>query len=388
MSFDFDSTTVHDLQQSASKKWGEFPGELCMWVAEMDFGLAPAVAESIRQWADNVSVGYTPGDLNQRVADAAAAWYSDTFHTELPARELTNVPNVLSAFDLALARLVEPGTPVIVPTPAYMPFLTLPLRFGHPVIQVPSIDDAGVQRFDLDAIDAAFKSGAQMLILVNPANPTGRVYSRSELEAISEIVSRHDGRVFVDEIHAPLALDAQFVPYASLSQEARDHSITAFAPTKGWNMPGLKIAHLRLSNPDDEERLQPVLNVLADLVPTPGLSAALAAYTEGREWNQQLNRYLTANRDYFEAEVATIPGIDVNHSEGTYISWLDFRGLRATGRIPEGTSPAQWMHTYGLALTPGELLGEGYEDFARMIIASPRHILEQGVGCLRRAATS
>ncbi|MBD8063387.1 aminotransferase class I/II-fold pyridoxal phosphate-dependent enzyme [Actinomycetaceae bacterium Sa1BUA1] len=359
-----------------------FPDAIGAFVAEMDFGVPPAVAEVVRTAADSQAMGYLPMADRAAAKRATADWLARSFDWQIPADNVHLLPDVLSVMRIAIQRFTPPGSPVIVPTPAYMPFLTVVPALDREVIEVPSLlDDDGRYHLDLVAIDAAFAAGAGLLVLCNPWNPVGRVLTRDELEAVAEVVDRRGGRVFSDEIHAPLVLDdLPHLPYASLDERTAGHTITAVAASKGWNIPGLKCGQMLLSNDDDVATFAPYAADAGDTVGLLGGRAVVAAYDESQDWLDDVVSYLRGNRDLLVTMVEDIPGLRISPVEGTYIAWLDCRELDLPG------GPAQFFRREaGVALTDGTMCGEAGDGFARFIFAMPRPILRDALERMREA---
>lgn len=376
----FDEITVEQLRAAGSTKWTLFPDAIGAFIAEMDFGVPPQVAEVVRQAADTQAMGYLPVAERAATRRATAQWLGRAFGWQVPEDHVFLLPDVLSALRIAIHRFTPPGSPVIVPTPAYMPFLTVVPAQDREVIEVPSVlGEDGRYRLDLDGIDAAFAAGARLLVLCNPWNPVGRVLTREELTAVAEVVDRHGGRVFADEIHAPLVLDdVPHVPYASLDARTAGHTITAVAASKGWNVPGLKCGQMVLSNEDDVAAFAPYATDAGDTVGLLGARAAVAAYTHGQEWLDDVVDYLRGNRDLLTELVP--PGVRLSPVEGTYIAWLDCRALDLPG------GPAQFFRREaGVALTDGKHCGTAGEGFARLIFSMPRPILRQALEQMRES---
>lgn len=254
----FDAITREQLERSTSRKWSLYPGTIGAWVAEMDFGTSPEVAEALTRSVSDGVFGYLSPSLAGELGEATAGWMQRAYDWQIDPARVHPVSDVVTALSVAVRTFSEPDTPVIVPTPAYMPFLSSLPAIGRRVIQVPGIvDETGRWSHDLDAIDAAFAAGAGTLVLCNPHNPTGSVAPRSELESIAQIVDKHGGRVFADEIHAPLVFSGhRHIPYASVSDAAAAHSVTGTSVSKGWNVPGVKAAQLISTNDADAERLR------------------------------------------------------------------------------------------------------------------------------------
>ncbi|MDY5589159.1 MAG: aminotransferase class I/II-fold pyridoxal phosphate-dependent enzyme [Arcanobacterium sp.] len=386
----FDHTTLEELRSSGGLKWSTFPDAIGMFVAEMDFGLAPAVADVLRAAAQSpVGVGYPTTEMCELASGEAVRWYSSATGENLEqlvadgAARVHNMPSVLSALGLVLRHLIPAGAPVVVPTPAYMPMLTIPPKLQHPVIQVPSIvTEDGRYHFDYEAIERAVQEqGAKLFILVNPWNPTGRVLSRAELERLDSILSRHpDVRVFSDEIHTPFVFSGKHVPYWAISHSAACQTVTAFAPNKGWNIPGLHASTMVLTRPSDERIMEPELASISAFTAPIGMRAAAAAYRDSRAWSGAVVDYLRTNRDLLQQRIDAIPGLEMAAMDGTYIAWIDCRPAREHGVIPAGVMPADWiLERAGVALTAGAGCGKGYEDFVRLIFATPRSVLSQAL---------
>lgn len=378
----FDLRTRARLDRPESRKWSLVPGAIGAWVAEMDFGVALPVAEALRRAISDEDLGYLSPALAHRMALSTAAWMQREYGWAVDPARVHPVSDVMAALGVAVRDFAPAGSPVIVPTPAYMPFLTYLPTLGHPVIEVPGVDTADGWRHDLDGIDAAFASGARTLVLCNPHNPTGAVLPRSELAAIAEIVDRHGGRVFADEIHAPLRYgSARHVPYASLDERTARHTITGTSASKAWNVPGLKAAQLILSSDADQEVYRRNGFAVQHGASTLGVIAAIAAYDHGAPWLRDVMAYLDAARtDLAELLQEHLPGARYRVPDATYIGWIDASGLALPG------SPAEFFREHaGVVLTDGRLLGRGYEQHVRMVFATPRPILAEAVVLMKDA---
>ncbi|MFH5823958.1 MalY/PatB family protein [Georgenia sp. AZ-5] len=374
---ELDAISVQQLRAAGGVKWTAYPGTIGAFVAEMDFGFPPRVAEVLEAALRSRSLGYLPPVEHRALQEATVAWVDRTSGWRVPADRVHPVPDVLTALRETIRRFTAPGSAVIVPTPAYMPFLTVPGAADREVVQVPSrVDADGRYTLDLGAVDAAFAAGAGLLVLCNPWNPVGRVLTREELLAVADVVERHGGRVFADEIHAPLVLDdVPHVPYASLDARTAGHTVTALAASKGWNVPGLKCAQMILSGDADAAAFAPYAADLATTVGLLGARAATTVYTDDGGWLAGVVDYLRGSRDQLEALVAEhLPGAVLSRLEGTYIAWLDCRGLG----LP-GPAAAFFRREAGVGLTDGNACGAGGEGFIRMVMATPRPILRRAV---------
>jgi len=371
-----DAITRTELSRASSRKWSLHPGTIGAWVAEMDFGTAPAVTAALQQAVLDGDLGYLAPSTTLKMAEATAAWLLDDYGWAVPPESIHPVSDVMSAFDVTVRRFSPDGSGVIVPTPSYMPFLSFTPTLGREIFEVPGRVDDGRWSHDLDAIDAAFHAGARTLVLCNPHNPTGTALTRAELEAIAAVVERHNGRVFADEIHAPLRYgDTQHIPYASISAETARHTITATSASKAWNLPGLKTAQFITTNPADEEVYQVYGFSVVHGASTPGVIAATAAYTDGGDWLAEVIDYLDGNRLALRDLLAEhLPAVKYTVPEATYIAWLDCSDLGIEGSIADF-----FRLEAGVTMTDGTLCGRGFGDHARLIFAMPRPLLEHAV---------
>jgi cystathionine beta-lyase len=375
-----DALDADALRSRGSVKWTAHPEAIGAFVAEMDFGMAPPIAAALHEAVDSGRTGYLPQALADGLRSATAAWCADRYDWPIEPAAVHPIADVLTGMELVLRAFSDPSAPVIVPTPAYMPFLMLPTALGRRIIEVPSPAVDGRYELDLDGIAAAFEQGADVLVLCNPWNPVGRVLERDELLAVAEVVDRYGGRVFSDEIHAPLVFAGhRHVPYASVSDVAAAHTITATSASKAFNLPGLKCAQLILSNEADVARYEEVGRFVAHGASGFGVIANTAAYREGGAWLGAVLDYLDGNRRRFgELLAERIPRLGHRQPEGTYIAWLDGRGLGL------GDAPAELLlERAGVALTDGAACGA--PGFLRCVLATPRPVLEDLVDRLAAA---
>jgi cysteine-S-conjugate beta-lyase len=371
----FDALTVEGLRARGSIKWTLHGEEsLGAFIAEMDFGTAPPILQALHAEVDTMTFGYLPPALSAAMAEACAAWQRNRFGWDVAATDVHPLPDVIKGFEVAIQHFSKPGSPIILPTPAYMPFLIVPGTLGRQIIEVPMMRDAGRYVMDLDALDAAYRAGGDLLVLTNPHNPLGRVFTPHELHAICAVVDRHGGRVFSDEVHSPLTYPGHsHVPYASLSDTAAGHTITATSASKAWNLPGLKCAQLIVSNEADARRLADAGPFATHGASNLGVVANTAAFTSGGPWLEYVLGYLDQNRHALAALLNEhLPGASFDIPEGTYLAWLDLRELGL------GDNPAAVIHERtGIVLVDGPACGSPGRGHARINFATPRPILER-----------
>jgi len=360
-------------------KWTGLDGaDIAAWVAESDLGTAPEVTAAVTDAVARGLTGYLPPWLRADLQQALAGWAADVWDWRVDPERVRPVGHVTEGLRLALDLVARPGAPVVLPTPAYMPFVTAPELWGRQVLQVPMVRDGDRTVLDLEAVDAAFRAGGHLLVLVNPHNPTGTVARRAELEALADVVDRHGGRVFADEIHAPLVHSpARHVPYASVSPTAAAHTVTATSASKAWNVAGLKCAQLVLTADADLAAWHRATELHEEGASTLGAVANAAAWSAGRAWLADLLAYLDGNRRAL-AEVLAERAPAVGHvpPEGTYLAWLDLRAALAAlpdGERPDGEPLARWLRRRtGVAVTDGALCGAAGAGHVRLNLAMPR----------------
>jgi cystathionine beta-lyase len=386
-----DRTTEDELRARGSWKWAKGgPGVIGAFVAEMDFGVAPPIEAALLDAIRRADFGYLTPRAEAEMAAACADWQRQRYGWDVDAGRVRPLPDVITGLSAAITVFSRPGSPVILPTPAYMPFLTVPRELGREIIQVPMVTENG--RFVLDpaGIDAAYKRGGHLLVLCNPCNPVGRVYTRAELTAVAEVVEANGGLVYADEIHAPLIYQGRpHIPYASLSAETAAHTVTGTAASKGWNLPGLKCAQLILSGDAHAASWAGRGHIYEHGTSTPGVRATIAAYRDGGAWLEEVVRYLDGSRQLLaELLAGQLPEIGYQVPEGTYLGWLDCRALPAD---PGGgdVSPAEFFLARArVLLTDGADCGEIGRGYVRLNFATPRPVLTEIVRRMADAVTS
>jgi cystathionine beta-lyase len=369
--------SVETLRTRGSLKWTvPGPDGYGAFVAEMDFGAAPAILDALAALSADARFGYLSDPLAAELADACARWQRERYGWEVQPDSVHPLPDVIKGLELAMQYFSRPGAPVILPTPAYMPFLIVPKVLGREIIQVPMHNEDGCYTLDLDGIDAAYRNGGDLVIFCNPANPVGRVFDRIEMTGLTEVVERHGGRVFADEIHAPLIYPGNtHVPYASTSDTAAAHTITATSASKGWNLPGLKCAQIILNNDADRDVWAGLSMFAWHGASNAGVVANTAAYLHGAEWLADAVGYLDGNRKVLgELLDKHLPDVGYRPPDGTYLAWLDFRELD----LP--LSPGEFVGARSkVVVVDGPECGDAGAGHLRFNFATPRPILTEMV---------
>ena len=387
-----DQTTIEELRARGSVKWTRGgPGVIGAFVAEMDFGAAPPIQAALLDVVERADFGYLSDRAAAELSASCARWQADHYGWGVDPAWVRPLPDVITGLKAAITLFSAPGSPVILPTPAYMPFLTVPVSLGREIIQVPmdfGVDGRAV--LDIGGIDAAFKRGANLLILCNPCNPVGRVYEAAELAAAADVVAANGGRVFADEIHAPLVYPGgAHVPYASISPLTAGHTVTGTSASKGWNLPGLKCAQLILSNDRDAALWSVDPYAFEHGTSSVGVQASTAAYRDGGPWLDEVVEYLDGSRRLLADLLREqLPGVRYQPPEGTYLGWLDCRDL-AAGAAGAAVSPAEFFLAKArVMLTDGAGCGDAGRGYARLNFATPRPVLAEIVRRLAEAVAA
>jgi cystathionine beta-lyase len=368
----FDALSEDALRAAGSLKWTRYGPAIGAFVAEMDFGTAPAVTAALHAAVDGDRLGYLTTEIATDMGRACSDWQLRRYGWAVPADRITPLPDVVAGLQAAVERFTPPGTAVVLPTPAYMPFLAVPGLLGRELVQVPMLERDGRATYDLDGIAQAFAGGARLLVHVNPHNPLGRVFTVEEQLALADVVEDAGARVFSDEIHAPLVHPgAVHRPYASLSPATARHTVTATSASKAWNLPGLKAAQLILSNDEDAAHWERVGFLHTHGASTPGVLANTAAYESGGPWLDGVLAYLDGNRQLLgELLSDRLPGVRWAPPEGTYLAWLDCRALD----LPTSAGDF-FLERAGVAMVDGPECGAPGAGHVRLNFATPRPVL-------------
>ncbi len=375
--------TDDEARRALPCKWGRCDTDvLPAWVAEMDYGVAPPIAEALHAAIDAGVTGYPDfhpdgGPLGEAYAGFALRQFG---HDVDPTAVIPTV-DVTAGVRVALDLLSAPG-PMVMPVPAYAPQLSIAEVTGRERVDLVVGPDAERAELDLDRLDRLLAAGARTLLLTQPHNPWGRVFTRAELEGVRDVVRRRGARVISDEIHAPLVLDGaptEHVPYLSLDGTA-DHAVAVVATSKAFNTAGLRCAQLVVPDPATRERFLGAPMLRNDSWSPLGVVAAIAAYEKGDEWLSALRTRLSAQRDLLGDLLAEhLPEARMRPLEATYLVWLD---LRAYGH---GDPAAVALDRGRVRLAPGHDYHPGLAGHARLNIAtSPERLAE----IVRRVATA
>ena len=377
MKYNFDE--IVPRRGSNSLKWDgiDTDGVLPMWVADMDFRTAPAITKAVTRRAQEGVFGYT--HVPDAYYDAVIGWFGRRHGFNIEKDWILYVPGVVPAISAIIKAMTVPGDKVIVQTPVYNCFFSSIRNNGCEICSSPLTYSNVSYGIDFDDLEAkAADPKATLMILCNPHNPAGRVWTREELRRIGEICLKNDVFVIADEIHCELVFNGHaYTPFASLSEDFLMHSATCSSPSKAFNTAGLQIANIVCADPEIRKRIDRAINIneVCDVNPF-GVAGLVAAYTEGEEWLEELKTYLYDNylylKDFFRNELPDFPVLPL---EGTYLVWADCSVLGMRSEDIE----RRLLLDSRLWINAGIHYGEEGDSFIRINIACPKSMLTDGL---------
>lgn len=387
MQYDFDTpidrTHTWSIKHDFKKENGKADDILPLWVADMDFRSPDRVVEALKKAVDHGIFGYSRAD--ESYFDAVAAWYQKRHHLTLQPEWMTCTPGIVFALSIAVRAFTQEGDAVLIQPPVYHPFSRAILRNKRTLVENPLVLKDGHYEMDLEDLEQkVLDEHVKLMILCNPHNPVGRVWTREELTALADICLRHHVYVISDEIHGDFVWQGhEQTPYASISEEACLHSMMCTAPSKTFNLAGMATSNLFIPDPEMRRKFRSeLLDVGQENMNRLGLFACRAAYEGGGEWLDQLIGYLAGNlalvRDFCKNRV---PQIQLVEPEGTYLAWLDCRELGMT----DDELMAFFSDDAKVWLDPGTHSGEQGSGFMRFNLGSSRSVIAQALDQIEAA---
>jgi len=383
MRYNFDQ--VFDRRRTGSIKWNFYDDDvLPMWVADMDFPPPPPILAALHARVEIGDFGYelpSPA-LGERICERLHRRYN----WNVTPDQIVYIPSLVTGLNAVCRAIGEPGDGVLVQTPVYPPFLTAPVNQGR-VVQMAELEAVPNgrtfgYRVDYDRMNAAVTDRTRLFILCNPHNPTGEAYSRQELMRMAEFCERHDLIICSDEIHCDLLLgDTRHISIATLAPEIAERTITLMAPSKTFNIPGLKASFAIVTNPVLRKRLMTAMEGIVPWLNSFALAAMDVAYRECDDWLNELLAYLTANRTVLiEFVTKHMPWIRTTVPQATYLAWFDCRDAGIEG------NPYEFFRREAkVALNDGIPFGTGGEGFVRLNFGCPRSLLLEGLERMKAA---
>ncbi|MBJ2187737.1 MAG: pyridoxal phosphate-dependent aminotransferase [Muribaculaceae bacterium] len=381
MKYNFDE--IINRRGTNSYKWDTTaPGVDAMWVADMDFRTAPCITEALRRRVEQGIFGYTfvPDEYYR----ATVGWFSRRHRWTIDPTHIIYTSGVVPAVSAIIKGMTRPGDKVIVQTPAYNCFFSSIRNNGCQLSANRLRYENGVYSIDFEDLERrAADPEAKVLLLCNPHNPSGRVWTRAELERVADIAMRNGLFVISDEIHCELTYEGHdYTPFASLGEDIARRCAVCVSPSKAFNIAGLQIANIIAADSEVRRKIDRAINdnEVCDVNPF-GVIATIEAYTNGEEWLDALRKYLWGNyvvlRDFFHRELPSYPVTDL---EGTYLAWIDCSaaeiGADKLERLLEKEAKVR--------LNAGTMYGDGGEDFLRINLACPRELIEKALPRIAR----
>lgn len=381
MKFDFDTVVnrknTNAIKYDLAKKRGKPEDAVSLWIADMDFPTAPCIQKAVAEKAAHGIWGYSRPD--NRYYDALKKWYKERHNFEVQNEWVVNTPGVCFALAAAIKAFTKEGESVLIQKPVYYPFFNIINSLQRKVVNSSLILKNNHYEIDFDDFERKIvQENVKMFILCSPHNPGGRVWTKQELQKISEICLAHNVLVVSDEIHSDITFGSNVhTVYGSLSEQALKNSIICTAPSKSFNLAGLQFSNIFIADEKLRKAFSEELEKTGYDEPSVfGIVAATAAYSEGADWFDSVKSYIWENilfaKNYIEENA---PQIKVLVPEGTYLLWLDFSN---TG-LSDSEINDRVLNKAKVWLDSGSMFGKEGEKFQRINCATPRIILEDAL---------
>lgn len=380
MEYDFSRPT--ERRGTDSYKWDSAPETdiIPLWVADMDFETFPGITEALQRRVAHGIFGYTR--VPETYYEAVCHWFGKHHGWHINRKDIIYTSGVVPAVSAVIKALTLPGDQVIVQGPVYNCFFSSIRNNGCEMVSNSLIYNKEELRYEIDFDDLERKLAherARLILLCNPHNPGGRVWTRDELTRVAELCRKYGVRVVSDEIHCELTLyDNEYVPFGSLPDELSRGSITCCSPSKAFNTAGLQIANIVCRDAEVRNRIDRAINIneVCDVNPF-GVIALQAAYSdEGYEWLTQLRAYISSNYDLLRERFAReLPKCKVMRMEGTYLAWIDCSELH----ISSDEIEEMLMHENKVWVNAGSMYGTEGAAFIRINMACTSELLNEGI---------
>lgn len=379
--YDFDK--VYDRKNTGSLKWDVKEGELPMWVADMDFMCAPEIIRALKKRTEHGIFGYT--DINDNWREAYVSWWDKRHSFKMDGGKLLFCSGIVPAAASLIRCLTKPSDGVIVMAPVYNIFFNLIKQNGRTVKESCLIYERSSGTFQIDFDDLENKMSDEnttLLILCNPQNPVGKIWSRDELEAVGELAVKHNVFVLSDEIHCDITAPGKlYTPFASVNDLNRNNSATLISPTKAFNLAGIQTSCVYAYDANIRSKIADSLNI--DNINEPNVfavPATVAAFEKSGDWLDAMRDYVFKNRSFAEKYIESeIPLLVPVKGDATYLLWVDIERCHMSST--EFT--ARLRSKTGLFITPGKVYGSNGDGFVRINLACPKSLVEEGLRRLK-----
>lgn len=378
-----DRKNTNSLKYDFAVERGRPADILPLWVADMDFKVADEITDAISNIVSHGIYGYT--DSKDDYFDAIKNWYKNNYSWEIKKEWLVKTPGVVFAIATAIRAFTNPGDSIIIQQPVYYPFFKMIQYNDRVVVNSPLVNEDGCYKMNFEEFEQKIiQHNVKLFILCSPHNPVGRVWKVDELRRIGEICCKHNVLVIADEIHSDFTYEGHtHTVFSTISDEFKNNSIVCTAPSKTFNLAGLQISNVFIANEDLRKRfIREKAKTGYDEVNTIGLVAAKAAYSEGQPWLDGMKLYLKDNLDFVrEFLKERLPMLTLVEPEGTYLVWINFKGLGLSTSEREDFI----VNKAKLWLDSGSMFGVDGKDYERINIACPRSVLKKALEQLEAA---
>lgn len=373
--FNFDQ--IIDRKNTNSLKWEEEKGSLPLWVADMDFEVAPCIQKAVKERANHPVFGYSI--IPDEWAESYISWWKNRHNLKIQKEELVFCTGVVPAISSIVRKLTTPAEYVLLQTPVYNIFFNSVVNNGRNVLESPLDYDGEKYTINFERLEKDLSNPqVSMMILCNPHNPCGNLWSKKELAKIGSLCKKYNVLVISDEIHCDITRpETEYTPFALSGDDCRMNSVTCIAPSKAFNIAGLNSAAVYIPNPNLRHKVWRALNTDECAEPNAfAIQATVAAFSEGEGWLNEMREYVFENRKIAENFIAQkLPGLKPVKSDSTYLLWLD---VSKTGL--SGDDFAQKLkEKTGLFISGGSQYGEAGKSFVRINLACPKSVLEEAL---------
>ena len=378
-----DDLNIESLRLRAGEKWAHYPADvLPAWVADMDFEISEPIRIAVERRLSNSDCGYPLTAVATGLPEIFSARVAERFGWKISPEQVDLFNDVVQAIHFGLLGLAGDGDGVVIQTPIYPPFIGAAVATQRRPVLCPLIAGPNGYEIDFDQVQQSIDDSTRILLLCNPHNPSGRCFTRSELEGLAEIALVDDLAIISDEIHADLVFNqSTHIPIASLSREIGERTVTLMSASKAFNIAGICLAFAVFGGDAIRKKFDKTPRHLRGGVSALSIAAVTAAMTEGQPWLDEVLDYLAGNRDYLQQHaIANWPRAVHYAPEATYLGWFDFR--------PYDLQPSPYaffLERAKVALGNGARFGDPGRGFVRLNFATSRNILEQITDRMDRA---
>lgn len=375
---DYDFNKSINRYNSNSIKWDKYKKNIIpLWIADSDFRVPNCILESLEKRIRHGIFGYgntVPKDLVNTIIHHLY----NNYKWKIEPEWIIFLPGIISGLNICIKAFTNKNESTISPSPIYPPFRKASLQHNRNQVYLPLKIKNNRWIMDLTSFKEKKTGKEKLLMLCNPHNPCGTVYSKKELEEHLNFACRHNLIVCSDEVHFEIILNsnATHIPFANLNEEAAKRTITLISPSKSFNIAGLTIAMAIIPNPKFRKRFKEVSEGFLPSMNILSILAATEAWKNGKDWlNAQLN-YLKNNRDYLKRKINNIFGLSMIVPDGTYLAWIDTSTLNIK-------NPASWFEKYGVGLSSGKEFGN--DKFVRLNFGCTRNLLSKAIQRIEKA---